>query len=31
VLLDPEEYLGSAAALVDRALARYARDRGGDT
>ena len=31
VLLDPEEYLGSAGALVDRALARYARDRGGDT
>ena len=31
VLLDPEEYLGSAAALVDRALARYARDKGGDT
>ena len=30
-LLDPEEYLGSAGALVDRALARYARDRGGDT
>ena len=31
VLLDPEEYLGSAGALVDRALARYARDKGGDT
>jgi 3-carboxy-cis,cis-muconate cycloisomerase len=30
-LLDPEEYLGSAAALVDRALARYAREKGGDT
>jgi len=31
VLLDPEEYLGSAGALVDRALTRYARDKGGDT
>jgi 3-carboxy-cis,cis-muconate cycloisomerase len=31
VLLDPEEYLGSAGALVDRVLARYARDKGGDT
>ena len=31
VLLDPEEYLGSTGALVDRALTRYARDKGGDT
>jgi 3-carboxy-cis,cis-muconate cycloisomerase len=30
-LLDPEDYLGSAAALVDRALARYAQWNGGDT
>jgi hypothetical protein len=30
-LLDPEDYLGSAAALVDRALARYAQENGGDT
>jgi 3-carboxy-cis,cis-muconate cycloisomerase len=30
-LLDPEGYLGSAAALVDRALARYAEGNGGDT
>ncbi|HET7170875.1 MAG TPA: lyase family protein [Gaiellales bacterium] len=29
-LLDPEEYLGSAAALVDRALARHAQANGGD-
>jgi 3-carboxy-cis,cis-muconate cycloisomerase len=30
-LLDPEEYLGSAAALVDRALARYAQATGGES
>jgi 3-carboxy-cis,cis-muconate cycloisomerase len=30
-LLDPEDYLGSAGALVDRALARYAQENGGDT
>jgi 3-carboxy-cis,cis-muconate cycloisomerase len=29
-LLDPEDYLGSAAALVDRALERYAQANGGD-
>ena len=31
VLLDPEDYLGAAAALVDRALARYVQENGGDT
>jgi 3-carboxy-cis,cis-muconate cycloisomerase len=30
-LLDPEDYLGSAALLVDRALARYPQAKGGDT
>jgi 3-carboxy-cis,cis-muconate cycloisomerase len=30
VLLDPEEYLGSAGQLVDRALARFERENGGD-
>jgi 3-carboxy-cis,cis-muconate cycloisomerase len=30
-LLDPEDYLGAAGALVDLALARYAQENGGDT
>jgi len=30
-LLDPEEYLGSAEQLVDRALHRYAQAKRGDT